>query len=72
MALLGCSHERKRVEALPLAHARGYVGEKEEQTVLRSIHLGAGRDDSHSFFSENLTTDFLARRSRSRMKNERI
>jgi hypothetical protein len=31
-----------------------------------SIHFGAGRDDSRRFSSENLTTDFLARRNRSR------
>ena len=29
-AWLGCSHEREREEALPLAHARGYVGDDED------------------------------------------
>jgi hypothetical protein len=38
-------------------------------SVPLSIHFGAGRDDSHRFSSENLTTDFLARLSRSRMKS---
>ena len=37
-----------------------------------SIHFGAGRDDSHRFSSENLTTDFLARRNRSRTQTPDI
>jgi len=35
-----CSHERERVEALPLAHARGYIGGEADGTRFASVWFG--------------------------------